>query len=87
MDFTIDITTTNNDTTTINFNDVVKMESQYQIKKDDAYIVQFKNGVSLFISKDDSDYWYYQSDQTADLQNGDEIIPQSNKFQEIVSYI
>jgi hypothetical protein len=72
---------------TLDFKNVVKMESQYQIEEGDAYIVQFKNGALLFIAKDDIDYWYYQTDPTEDLQRGDIITPQPDTFDEIVAYI
>ncbi len=87
MDTNFTLTVESTTKITFDFNNVVKMESQYQIDEGDAYILQFKNGASLFIAKDDNDYWYYQTDPTEDIQRGDIISPQPEKFDEIVEYI
>ena len=73
--------------TPLDFKTVVKMESQYQLEDGDAYIVYFQDESSLFITNDDSDYWFYQRDKTAELQYGDIISDQTDKFDEIVAYI
>lgn len=83
--FTLRVDTTTQ--TTLDFKNVVKMESQYQLEEGDAYIVYFKDESSLFITNDDSDYWFYQRDKTAELQHGDIISDQTDKFDEIVAYI
>ena len=83
--FTVRVNTTT--PTTLDFKTVVKMESQYQLEDGDAYIVYFQDESSLFITNDDSDYWFYQRDKTAELQYGDIISGQTDKFDEIVAYI
>ena len=87
MNTTFELTLETTSKTTLDFNNVVKMESQYQLEDGDAYILYFKDESTLFISNDDSDDWLYQTDKQFELQHGDKVTPQVDKYNEIVDYI
>ncbi len=74
-------------TTRLNFKHIVKMIPEYQIEDGDAYILYFKNGALLSISKDEHECWYYQPDENIDIMDGIQLLPKPELFDELVTMI
>ncbi len=83
----LDVNHNDGKNSSLTFKYSTKMIPQYQLEDGDAYIIYFKNGASLFISKDSDEYWYYQPDENMDINDGIKILPQPDIYEELVTFI